>query len=284
MAMSSSLNECGSDEVRGNDNDDDTDKCFHCVADGEPRPALYFCFNCGVYGRYMCGTCFKLHYRFVKNHEIVGIGNKSASNRLDYENMKKMKVEKDLVSKQAEIMQLKIQVNQYSKENQCHQARIKELEITCKTIEKEKIQGEEMARRNLEHLQNILKEEKAADKYKTILAKTDALQDRTQFDKLKAENEEQNKELQQLKYQLKERNDKMKQLEKKIKTIEFDMAGNYPARPERNRLKLERCQLKTQFDKLKAETEEKNKELQQLKDQLRKGNDKIQQLAEYGLH
>jgi septal ring factor EnvC (AmiA/AmiB activator) len=100
--------------------------------------------------------------------------------RLDYEKVKKMEVEKDLKFKEAEVMQLKETINGYSKENQCHQARIKELEIACKNIEKEKIRGEEMATRNLEHLQNILKDgqRKASDEYKKLLAKQDSLQDR----------------------------------------------------------------------------------------------------------
>ncbi|XP_060608500.1 heat shock 70 kDa protein 12A-like [Ruditapes philippinarum] len=197
MAMSRSFKECGSDEAR--DDDDDPDNCSHCATDGKLQPALYFCFNCGVYGRYMCGICLKQHNRFVKNHEIEKIANRSATNRLDYENKKTMKVEKDLKSKEAEVMLLEEQVNEYSKVNQCHQERIKDLEIACQNLEKEKKYGEEMATRNLEHLQNILKDGKktAADEYKKLLAKMDNLQDRAQEKDLKIKSlQHSNEELQ----------------------------------------------------------------------------------------
>jgi hypothetical protein len=82
MAMSRSFKECGSDEAR--DDDDDPDICSHCATDGKQQPALYFCFNCGVYGRYMCGICLKQHNRFVKNHEIDKIANRSATNRYSF--------------------------------------------------------------------------------------------------------------------------------------------------------------------------------------------------------
>ncbi|XP_060608504.1 heat shock 70 kDa protein 12A-like [Ruditapes philippinarum] len=199
MAMSRSFKECGSDEAR--DDDDDPDICSHCATDGKLQPALYFCFNCGVYGRYMCGICLRQHNRFVKNHEIEKIANRSACNRLDYENKKTMKVEKDLKSKEAEVMLLEEQVNEYSKVNQCHQERIKDLETACQNLEKEKNQGEKMATRNLEHLQNILKDKTktAADEYKNLLAKMDNLQDRAQENDLKVKslqhsNEELHKE------------------------------------------------------------------------------------------
>ncbi|XP_060604268.1 putative leucine-rich repeat-containing protein DDB_G0290503 [Ruditapes philippinarum] len=101
--------------------------------------------------------------------------------------MKTMKVEKDLKSKEAEVMQLKKQVNELAKENQCQQTRINELETACKPLENEQIHCDEMATRNIEHLQNILKDGKktAADEYKKLSPKQDSLQERVQENDLK---------------------------------------------------------------------------------------------------
>jgi hypothetical protein len=75
MAMSRSLLECGHDEDR------DDEVCSYCASKQKLQPALYFCFDCGVYGKFICGKCLKGHNKYVNNHEVEKIGNQSTSRR-----------------------------------------------------------------------------------------------------------------------------------------------------------------------------------------------------------
>ena len=74
--MSQSLEDTGNDEER------EEEYCSYCAhKDGKLQPALHFCFDCGVYGKYVCVDCLWNHNRFVKDHDTVKIINPSTSRR-----------------------------------------------------------------------------------------------------------------------------------------------------------------------------------------------------------
>ncbi|XP_060569581.1 uncharacterized protein LOC132727998 [Ruditapes philippinarum] len=77
MSLKHSIKESGSDEAR--DTEDDTEVCSHCATDEKLQRALYFCYNCGVFGRYICGKCLTHHNRIVKTHRVEMISNQSMS-------------------------------------------------------------------------------------------------------------------------------------------------------------------------------------------------------------
>ncbi|XP_060552626.1 uncharacterized protein LOC132713940 [Ruditapes philippinarum] len=77
MSLGQSFKESGSDEAR--DNEDDTEVCSYCATDGKLQPASYFCYNCGVFGRYICGRCLTHHNRTVKSHKVKLMSNQHVS-------------------------------------------------------------------------------------------------------------------------------------------------------------------------------------------------------------
>lgn len=244
MSLGQSFKESGSDEAR--DNEDDTEVCSYCATDGKLQPASYFCYNCGVFGRYICGRCLTHHNRTVKSHKVKLMSNQHVSrgqtleteldkerknveelrHKLDDKMKQIQELEKalkdtDEINKHLEteskdlavslgqekktrtavgnelksatdvVQRLEKHVNEDFVKCQEHQKRIaeleaanKKLEAAYKNLEKQKYHMELQANKNMEHMQNILLEErrKADDQYKKLLAERDDLRDR--FSKL----------------------------------------------------------------------------------------------------
>jgi septal ring factor EnvC (AmiA/AmiB activator) len=96
-------------------------------------------------------------------------------------------VENELKSAKDMVQRLEKHVNDDSVKCQEHQKRIaeleaanKKLEAAYKNLDKQKYHMEQQANKNMEHMQNILLEEKrkADDQYKKLLADRDDLRDR----------------------------------------------------------------------------------------------------------
>ncbi|XP_060569580.1 uncharacterized protein LOC132727996 [Ruditapes philippinarum] len=234
MSLGHSCKESGSDEAR--DNGEDTEVCSYCATDGKLQPASYFCYNCGVFGRYICGRCLTHHNRTVKSHKVEMMSNQHMSrgqtlekelekeqqkveelrHKLDdslkqiqetefikrdleielthlaqsLQQEKKIRtaVENDLKSAENMAVRLQKQLYDHFDEREKDQKRIAELEAACKNLEAAckniDIQKNQQAKKDMEHMQNILKEEKSdsGDQYKKLLAVRDDLRDR--FSKL----------------------------------------------------------------------------------------------------
>ncbi|XP_060604270.1 uncharacterized protein LOC132757103 [Ruditapes philippinarum] len=244
MSLGHSCKESGSDEAW--DNAEDTEVCSYCATDGKLQPASYFCYNCGVFGRYICDRCLTHHNRTVKSHKVKLMSNQPMSrgqtletelekeqkkveqlrhklddrmktiqdlekdlkvrdernNDLDDESKDLAKslgqekktrtaVENELKSATDMVQRLEKHVNDDFVKCQEHQKRIaeleaanKKLEAAYKNLDKHKYHIEQQANKNMEHMQNVLKEEKrkSDDQYKKLLAERDNLRDR--FSKL----------------------------------------------------------------------------------------------------
>ncbi|XP_060586884.1 DNA ligase 1-like [Ruditapes philippinarum] len=116
---------------------------------------------------------------------------KSLAQSLGQEKKIRTAVENELKSAKDMVQRLEKHVNDDSVKCQEHQKRIaeleaanKKLEAAYKNLDKQKYHMEQQANKNMEHMQNILLEEKrkADDQYKKLLADRDDLRDR--FSKL----------------------------------------------------------------------------------------------------
>ncbi|XP_053389268.1 uncharacterized protein LOC128552264 [Mercenaria mercenaria] len=103
MALARSFTESGSDEVR----DGIVDACSYCATKGKLQPATHFCFDCGVYGRYICGECLQNHNMFVNNHvaEVIAILSSSRRKQLQTDLAVERRKSESIAKKLTEALQ-----------------------------------------------------------------------------------------------------------------------------------------------------------------------------------
>lgn len=65
-ATASTIHDIGSDEAT----EGMQDLCAYCVDKEKHQPATKFCFDCGPFGRYMCGICVQNHDYFTSDHIV----------------------------------------------------------------------------------------------------------------------------------------------------------------------------------------------------------------------
>ncbi|XP_060604269.1 uncharacterized protein LOC132757101 [Ruditapes philippinarum] len=130
MAMLKSFKDSGSDEAR--DNEEDTEMCSHCATDGKLQPAFYFCYDCGVFGRYICGKCLIHHNRIVKSHKVEMISNQSMS--------RGQTLETDLAKERKEIEELRRKLDNSTKQIIGLEKELKEMYQTNLFLQEESIQ------------------------------------------------------------------------------------------------------------------------------------------------